>query len=65
MNGVQSLSKAHTRSPTWVVLKKFIYNLLRLAEYQCKGVVKFTLSDLFSGVSFGDHENGWTGKMCF
>ena len=26
---------------------KNIYNLLWLAEYQCKGVVKFNLSDLF------------------
>ena len=47
MNGVRSLSPAHTRSPMWVMLKIFIYNLLWLAEYQCKGVVKFNLSDLF------------------
>ena len=47
MNGVESLSPAHTRSPMWVALKKFIYNLFWLAEYQCKGVVKFNLSDLF------------------
>ena len=56
MNGVQSLSKAHTRSPTWVVLKKFIYNLLWLAEYQCKGVVKFNLSDLFF---WGQFRRSW------
>ena len=31
----------------WVMLKIFIYNLLRSAKYQCKGVVKFSLSDLF------------------
>ena len=31
-----------------IMLKIFIYNpLLWLAEYQCKGVVKFNLSDLF------------------
>ena len=57
MKGVRSLSLAHTRSPMCVMLKIFIYNLLWLAEYQCKDVVKFSLSDLFSGVSFGDHEN--------
>ena len=62
MNGVQSLSPAHTRSPMWVI---FIYNLLWLAEYQCKGEVKFNLSDLFSGVSFEDHENGWIGRIYF
>ena len=65
MNGVRSLSPAHTRSPMWVMLKIFIYNLLWLTEYQCKGAVKFSLSDLFSGVSFGDHENGWIGKIYF
>ena len=47
MNGVRSLSPAHTRSPVWVTLKIFIYNLLWLAEYQCEDVVKFNLSDLF------------------
>ena len=31
-----------------IMLKIFIYNpLLWLAEYQCKSVVKFNLSDLF------------------
>ena len=30
-----------------VMLKILIYNLLWLAKYQCKGVVKFNLSDLF------------------
>ena len=58
MNGVQSLSPDHTRSPMWVMLKIFTYTLWWLAEYQCKGVVKFSLSDIFSGVSFGGHENG-------
>ena len=48
MRGVRSLSAAHTRSPMWVMLKIFIYNLLWLTEYQLKGVVKFNLSDLFS-----------------
>ena len=57
MYGVRSLSPVHTKSPMWVMLKSFIYNLLWLAEYQCMGVVKFNLSDLFSGVSFGDHGN--------
>ena len=46
MNGVRSLSLAHARSPKWVMLKIFIYNLLWLAEYQRKGVVWFNLSDL-------------------
>ena len=32
---------------TWVMLKIFIYNLLWLAEYQCKGVVKFNFSHVF------------------
>ena len=41
MNAVRSLSPAQTRSPMWVMLKIFIYNLLWFAEYQCKGVVKF------------------------
>ena len=49
MNGMRSLSPVHTRSPMWVMLKIFIYNLLRLAEYQLKGVVKFNLSDHFLG----------------
>ena len=56
MNGVQPLSPAHTRSPVWVALKKFIYNLLWLAEYQCKGVVKFNLSDLFF---WGQFRRSW------
>ena len=30
-----------------VMLKIFIYNLLWLAKYQCKSVVKFNSSDLF------------------
>ena len=55
----------HTTYPMWALLKRIIYNLLWLAEYQCKGVVKFNLSDLFSGVSFGDYENGWIGKIYF
>ena len=32
---------------------KNICNLLWLAEYQCKGVVKSNMSNLYSGVSFG------------
>ena len=47
MNGAQSLSPAQARSPFCVMLKIFFYNFLWLAEYQCKGVVKFNLSDLF------------------
>ena len=47
MKGVRSLSPAHARSAMWVLLKLFIYNLLWLAEYQCKGVAKFNLSDVF------------------
>ena len=46
MNGMRSLSPTHTRSPMWVMLKIFICNLLWLAEYQCKGVVKFNMSDI-------------------
>ena len=49
INGVRSLSPTHTRSPIWVMLKIFTYNLLWLAEYQCKGVVKFNLSNLVKG----------------
>ena len=47
MNRVRSLSPAHTKSQIWFMLKIFIYNLMRLAEYRCKGVVKLNLSDLF------------------
>ena len=47
MSEVRSILPAHTRSPMWVILKIVIYNLLWLAEYQFKGVVKFNLSDLF------------------
>ena len=54
-----AFSSPHKITIMWVILKIFICNLLGLAEYQCKGVAKFNLSDLFSGVSFGDHEKGW------
>ena len=37
----------HKITIMWVMLKIFIYNLLWLAEYQCKGVVKFSLSHVF------------------
>ena len=53
MNGVRSLFASAHKIAMWVMLKIFIYNLLWLAEYQCKGVVKFSISDLFSGVSLG------------
>ena len=56
MNDGRSLSPAHTLSPVWVMLKIFIYNLLWLAEYQCKGVVKFSLSDLFF---WGQFRRSW------
>ena len=56
MNGMRSLSPVHTRSPMWVMLKIFIYNLLWLAEYQCKGVVKFNLSDL---LIWGQFRRSW------
>ena len=46
MNGMQLLLPTNTRSPIWVMLKIFIYNFFWLAEYQCKGVIKFNLSDL-------------------
>ena len=46
-NGVWSPSLVHTRPPVWVMLKILICILLWLAEYQCKGVVKLNLSDLF------------------
>ena len=35
---------------------KNIYNLLRLAECQCKGMVKFNLSDLFF---WGQFRKSW------
>ena len=44
MNGVRSLSPVHTGSPIWVMLKIFVYNLLRLTRYECEGVVKFNLT---------------------
>ena len=49
------------RQPTqdpimWVMLKIFIYNLLWLAKYQCKGVVKFNFSDLFF---WGQFRKSW------
>ena len=56
MNGTRHLPPAHTRSPMWVMLKLFIYNLLWLAEYQCKGMVKFNSSDLFS---WGQFQRWW------
>ena len=56
MNGVRSLSPAQTRSPMWFMLKIFIYNLLWLAQFQCKGVVKFSLSDLFF---WGQFRRSW------
>ena len=54
----------------WAILKIFIYNLLWLAEYQYKGVVKFNMSDLFWGeegggsvsVSFGLSNKSGLGK---
>ena len=57
MNAVRLLSPAHTRSPMWVMWKVFIYCLLWLVEYQCKGVVKFNLSDLFF---WGHFQRSWT-----
>ena len=42
-----AFASPHKITMMWVMLKIFIYNLLWLAEYQCKGVVKFNLSDLF------------------
>ena len=56
MNGVRSLSPTHTRSPIWVMLTILIYNLFSLAEYQCKGVVKFNLSNLFL---WGQFRRSW------
>ena len=56
MNGVRSLPPAHTRSPMWVMLKIFIYNILWLAEYQSKGAVNFNLSDLFF---WGQFRRSW------
>ena len=47
MNGVRSLFASVHKIAMWVMSKIFIYNLLWLAEYQCKGVVKFNISDLF------------------
>ena len=57
MNAVRLLCSAHTRSPMWFMWKIFIYNLLWLAEYQCKGVVKFNISDLF--FFWGHFQRSW------
>ena len=46
----------HKITIMWVMLKIFIYNLLWLAEYQCKGVVKYNLSDLFF---WGQFRRSW------
>ena len=51
------LSPTHTRSPMWDMWKIFICNLLWLAEYQCKGVVKFNFSDLF--FFWGHFQRSW------
>ena len=56
MNGVRSFSPAQTRSPMWFMLEIFIYNFLWLAQFQCKGVVKFSLSDLFF---WGQFRRSW------
>ena len=61
MNAVRLLSPAHTRSPMWVMWKVFIYCLLWLVEYQCKGVVKFNLSDLFF---WGHFQRSWKKLNC-
>ena len=58
MIGMQSHSPVHTRSPIWVMLKTFTYNLLWLAEYQSKGVVKFNLIHLLFLVHFLRSWNG-------
>ena len=42
-----AFASPHKITIMWFMLKIFIYNLLWLAEYQFKGVVKFNLSDLF------------------
>ena len=62
MNGVRSLSPAHTRSPMWVMLKIFIYNFLQ--TLQVCGKVQFE-RPFFSRISFVDYENGWIGKFYF
>ena len=47
-----AFASPHKITIMWFMLKIFIYNLLWLAEYQFKGVVKFNLSDLFFWVQF-------------
>ena len=42
-----AFASPHKITMMWVMLKIFIYNLLWLADYQCKGVVKFNLMNLF------------------
>ena len=42
-----AFASPHKITIMWVMLKIVIYNLLWLAEYQCKGMLKFNLSDLF------------------
>ena len=42
-----AFANPHKITIMWVMLKIVIYNLLWLAEYQCKGMLKFSLSDLF------------------
>ena len=47
-----AFASPHKITRMWVMLKIFIYNLLWLADYLCKGVVKFNLMDLFWGGQF-------------
>ena len=51
-----AFASPHKITMMWVMLKIFIYNLLWLAEYQCKGVVKFNLSDL---LIWGQFRRSW------
>ena len=56
-------SPAHTRSPIWVMLKNLFtascsWLNTNVKVWYCSIWVTF-----FSGVSFGDHGNGWIGKI--
>ena len=51
---MSSIAFASPHKITNVSYVKNIYNLFLLAEYQCKGLVKFNLSDLFFRGQFSE-----------
>ena len=54
-----AFASPHKITMMWVMLKIFIYNLLWLADYQCKGVVKFNLMNLFFLGGEGQFRRSW------